>query len=64
MKSINDESFQTFGNIIDEDISDVIAYVATNVHPPKLGNRYYSSVPAVDIWRLWPELFLAISCVL
>ena len=27
MKSINDESFQTFGNIIDEDISDVIAYV-------------------------------------
>lgn len=23
MKSINDESFQTFGNIIDEDISDV-----------------------------------------
>ena len=48
MKSINDESFQTFGNIIDEDISDVIAYVATNVHPPKLGNRYYSSVPAVE----------------
>ena len=39
MKSINDESFQTFGNIIDEDISDVIAYVATNVHSPKLGNR-------------------------
>lgn len=48
MKSINDESFQTFGNIIDEDISDVIAYVATNVHTPKLGNRYHSSVPAVE----------------
>lgn len=48
MKSINDESFQIFGNIIDEDVSDVIAYVATNVHPPKLGNRYHSSVPAVE----------------
>ena len=48
IKSINDESFQTFGKIIDEDVSDVIAYVSTNVHPPKFGNRYQPSVPAVE----------------
>ena len=48
IKSIKDKSFQTFGKIIDEDVSDVIAYVSTNVHPPKLGNRYQPSVPAVE----------------
>lgn len=48
IKSINNQNFQTFGKIIDEDVSDVIAYVSTNVHPPKLGNYYEPSVPAVE----------------
>lgn len=48
IQSIDNESFQTFGKIIDEDINDVIAYVSTNVHPPKLGNCYQPSVLAIE----------------
>lgn len=48
MKSIDDESFQTFGKRIDEDVNDVIAYVSTNVHPPKLGTCYQPSVLAIE----------------
>lgn len=48
IKSINEKNFQTFGKIIDEDASDVIAYVSANVHPPKHGNHYEPSVPAVE----------------
>lgn len=48
IKSIDDQSFQTFGKRIDENVNDVIAYVSANVHPPKLGNRYEPSVLAIE----------------
>lgn len=48
IKSINNQNFQTFGKIIDENINDVIAYVSTNVHPPKHGNCYKPSVLAIE----------------
>ena len=33
--SVQDESFKTYGKIIEEDVQDAIAYVLANVHPPQ-----------------------------
>ncbi|WP_154888215.1 DUF4867 family protein [Longibaculum muris] len=48
IRSIQDESFKTYGKIIEEDVQDAIAYVLANVHPPKIGNCYEPSVQVIE----------------
>lgn len=48
INDVRDQSFQTYGKIIKEDINEAISYVLSSVRPPKSGNCYIPSVDALE----------------
>lgn len=56
LKSVHDKSFKSYGNIIEENVEELVSYASNYINPPNIGNIYVASDAKIEAFKIIKDI--------